>query len=88
MEITGCWKNRAISFCENGTVLFGNRCSFGIVPSLQQLGHMAGPPLRMAPITLGLPSDYANGPSNLGPRDSQVGAIHRALSGEWTRGAQ
>ena len=37
---------------------------------------------------LGFPSECANGPSNLGPRILKVGAIHRALSGEWTRGAQ
>ena len=51
MEITECWKKRAISFWENGTVLFGNRCSFEIVSSLQELGQMAGPSLRLVPLT-------------------------------------
>ena len=30
-------------------------CVLGIVPRLQQLDHMAGPPLRMAPITWACP---------------------------------
>ena len=49
---------------------FRNRCSFGIVPSLQELGHMAGPHIENGANHLGLPSDGAIGPSNLGPSDS------------------
>ena len=63
------WENDAIS--EIGTVL-------EIVPRLQNLGHMAGPHTGNDANHLGLPSDSAIGPSNLGPSDSQVGAIHWA----------
>ena len=68
--------------------LFGNRCSFGIVPSLRNWAIMAGPNIENGANHLGLPSDGAIGPSDLGPSDSQVGAIHRAFPGEWTRGAR
>ena len=61
---------------------------FGIVPRLQFWAIWPAHTLRMALIILGLPSDGANGPSDLGPSDSQVGAIHRAFLGEWTRGAR
>ena len=85
MEITGCWKNRVISFWENGAVLFENRCSFEIVSSLQELGQMAGPSLRLAPLTWACPVSVLMGPVTWA-QGLSVGAIHWALSGEWTRG--
>ena len=39
-----------------------NSVHFGIVPSLQQLDHMAGPTLRMAPITWACPVIVQTGP--------------------------
>ena len=54
---------------------------FGIVPRLQHWAIIAGPHTENGANHLGLPSDGAIGPSDLGPSDSQVGAIHRALSG-------
>ena len=51
---------------------------FVIVPRLQQWAIMAGPHTENGANHLGLPSDCANGPSNLGPSGSQNGAIHRA----------
>ena len=60
------WENDAVS--EIGTVL-------EIVPRLQNLGHMAGPHTGNGANHLGLPSDSAIGPSNLGPDDSQLAPI-------------
>ena len=61
---------------------------FGIVPRLQFWAIMAGPHIENGANHLGLPSDGANGPSDLGLSDSQVGAIHRAFPDEWTHGAR
>ena len=60
------WENDAVS--EIGTVL-------EIVPRLQNLGHMTGPSIGNDANHLGLPSDSAIGPSNLGPNDSQLAPI-------------
>ena len=60
------WENDAVS--EIGTVL-------EIVPRLQKLGHMAGPNTGNGANHLGLPSDSAIGPNNLGPGDSQLAPI-------------
>ena len=67
---------------------FGNRYSFGNCPKTVKMGHMAGPSTGNGANHLGLPSDGAIRPSDLGPSDSLVGAIHRAFPGEWTRGAR
>ena len=80
-------ENDTFSFWKNDAV-FGNRYSFGNCPRLLILGHMAGPSIGNGANHLGLPSDSAIGPSNLGPSDSLVGAIHRAFPGEWTHGAR
>ena len=55
------WENDVVS--EIGTVL-------EIVPRLQNLGHMAGPHTGDGANHLGVPSDSAIGPSNLGLSDS------------------
>ena len=47
---------------------------------------MAGPNTGNGANHLGLPSDSAIGPSNLGPGDSQVGANHWASSSDWALG--
>ena len=60
------WENDAVS--EIGTIL-------EIVPRLLNLGHMAGPSIGNGANHLGLPSDSAIGPSNLGPDDSQLAPI-------------
>ena len=65
------WENDAVS--EIGTVL-------EIVPRLQNLGHMAGPSIGNGANHLGLPSDSAIGPSNLGDRKST--RLNSSHSGE------
>ena len=60
-DIFSFWENDAVS--EIGTVL-------EIVPKLRNLGHIAGPSIGNGANHLGLPSDGAIGPSNLGPGDS------------------
>ena len=77
MEITGCWENGAISFWENGTVI-RKSVQFWNCSKSAKLGHIGRPTLTLAPLTLGLPSEGANGPSNLGPRDFQLPLIHQA----------
>ena len=67
-------ENDTFSFWENDAV-FGNRYSFGNCPRLLILGHMAGPMHRDGANHLGLPSDGAIGPSNLGPGDSYLAPI-------------
>ena len=66
------WENDAVS--EIGTVL-------EFVPRLQNLGHMAGPHTENGANHLGLPSDSAIGPSNLGPDDFQLAPITGLLVG-------
>ena len=63
-------ENDTFSFWENDAV-FGNRYSFGNCPRLLKMGHMAGPSIGNGANHLGLPSDGAIGPSNLGPGDSK-----------------
>ena len=63
---------------EKTAQLFGNRCGFWNCSKTAILGHMSGPHIENGTNHLGLPSDSAIGPSNLGPSDSQVGAIHWA----------
>ena len=86
MEIIGRWENGTISFCENGAVLFLKiGAVFEIVSSLQQLGHMAGPPLRMAPLTWACPVSVQTGPVTWA-QGLSVGAIYWASTGEWAHG--
>ena len=65
-----------MSFSENDTFLFwendavfGNRYSFWKLSKTAKMGHMAGPKHRDGANHLGLPSDGAIGPTNLGPGD-------------------
>ena len=79
MEITERWKNRAISFWENGAVIrksvqfleLFQDCYFG--PSL------AGPQLINGATLLGLPSESGVGPSNMSPRPYSVCTSHLGL---------
>ena len=54
-------ENDTFSFWENDAG-FGNRYSFGNCPKLQNLGHMAGPSIGMAPITWACPVMVQSGP--------------------------
>ena len=82
MEITGCWKNCAISFWENDAEI---GAVFEIVSSLQHWAIMAGPHTENGANHLGLPSDCANGPNNLGPKDSHW-RHSLGLTGGWAHG--
>ena len=67
-------ENDTFSFWENDAV-FGNRYRFGNSPRLLKMGHMAGPSIGNGANHLGLPSDSAIGPSNLGPDNLQLAPI-------------
>ena len=88
LEITAFWKTAQFRFLEKRRSFIRKSVQFWNCFKSARIGPYGRPITEIGATHLGLPSECANGPSNLGPRILKVGAIHQALSGEWTRGAQ
>ena len=87
LEITGFWENGAISFWENGAILFWEISAvFENVQACKIWAIWPAHNWEWRHFHWACPVSGLTGPVTRARGLSVIGAIHRALSGEWALG--